>query len=406
MSTAPEIVPATPSATEIDRASLCLPNRLTSYAISGLRQCWMPTLGRYSYRFRFGVPEQCNQFLPEGSAFYTLNVLLGISQLRQFAGWEYLNLKDTYHGCCSELRSPTTRIYALGMALWVGARFDIEPAGWLIDRVEAILGDRQRLQRLSAQDLGMLLSGCTALALRESQRWRAAAEVLSLMLRDHLHNPVSHLFYNQSIGYRRRFASFASQVYSILALYQFADAFGVEWALDIANGAAQRTIQLQGPRGEWGWLYYVPNAKVVDFYEIYSVHQHGMAPAFLHCAVEHGVPGAREALVKGFLWLFGDNEMGVSMLRPKSQMFYRSQVRKAELGSARRRARRAVFNAILGRGDHVARHRGLLLRPECRSYELGWILWSFGARDDYAELTQRSEFAFEQNTLLSSFSNS
>jgi len=33
------------------------------------------------------------------------------------------------------------------------------------------------------------------------------------------------------------------------------------------------------------------------------------------------------------------------------------------------------------------------LRLECRSYELGWILWSFGARTDLRELTHDQAFA-------------
>jgi len=177
-----------------------------------------------------------------------------------------------------------------------------------------------------------------------------------------------------------------------LALYHFGEAFGADWAIGLANMAAAQVISLQGPHGEWGWFYYVPGGEVVDFYEIYSVHQHGMAPAFLHRAVEHGVPGAREALVKGFLWLFHDNEMSLSMLRPHERMFYRSQVREGELDSIWRRTRRSIVNATLARSDTADNHRGLVLRKECRSYELGWILWSFGARSDYVEVTGRREF--------------
>ena len=29
-----------------------------------------------------------------------------------------------------------------------------------------------------------------------------------------------------------------------------------------------------------------------------------------------------------------------------------------------------------------------------RSYEFGWLLWSFGARTDYPELTERAEFGW------------
>ncbi|MGH6934911.1 MAG: hypothetical protein ACRED2_01780, partial [Methylocella sp.] len=35
---------------------------------------------------------------------------------------------------------------------------------------------------------------------------------------------------------------------------------------------------------------------------------------------------------------------------------------------------------------------GRALSLEVRSYELGWILWSFGGRRDFPELTDRSEF--------------
>jgi hypothetical protein len=352
----------------------------------------MPEAQRYSHRFRFDVPQPCNESILESDVFYTLNVLLGCSQIPGLEGCEYVNIKSTYSQCCFELRSRNFRTYMLGMALWSGAKLGIEPPGWLIDQVTAILAVPRKLLRLNAQDIGMLLSGATALALQDSGQWRAVADRLITHLLDHYYHPISHLFYNQGSGYRRPFSSFASQVYSILALYQYGEAFGADWSINVANQASQRIIVLQGQRGEWGWFYYVPRAQIVDFYEIYSVHQHGMAPAFLHHASAHGVSTAREALVKGFLWLFRDNEMRVSMLRPNERMFYRSQVREGELDSVRQRSCRSIINAVLAIGDTVTNHRGLVLRPECRSYELGWILWSFGGRNDYRELTHRREF--------------
>jgi hypothetical protein len=62
----------------------------------------------------------------------------------------------------------------------------------------------------------MLVSGATALAQNDSGRWRSMADTLTSHLREHYRDPVSHLFYNHSIGYRRHFSSFASQVYSML----------------------------------------------------------------------------------------------------------------------------------------------------------------------------------------------
>jgi hypothetical protein len=376
----------------IARNSTTPTSPLVSYAIDGLRRCWMPDLSRYSHRFRFDAQPPHNQSLAESDAFYTLNVLLGFSELPVLHGCDYVDVADTYRRCCAELRSPRARIYMLGMALWAGAALEIDPPGFVVDRIRAALASGSAHSRATAQDIGMLASGATALALKEGGEWRGRAETLACYIRQHFNDPISGIFYNQGRGYRRRFSSFASQVYSILALYQFGEAFARDWAIDLANRAAARIIALQGPRGEWGWFYYVPRGQVVDFYEVYSVHQHGMAPAFLHHAVAHGVPVAREALVKGFLWLFGDNEMGISMLRPAERMFYRSQARRGELHSPRQRARRSILNVVLRRADRPANHTGLVLRNECRSYELGWILWSFGARSDYPELTSRQEF--------------
>lgn len=364
---------------------------LVSYALAGLRRCWMPEWGRYSHCYRFDR-EPANLSVPASDIFYTLNVLLGMSRLPKDVAREAADVADLYDRSCRAAAALTLRPYGYGMALWAGAALDQAPPGVLIDRVRAILGDRRRLYRLTAQDIGMLASGVIALNLAEGGAWRPAADLLVAHLRDRHHHPGIRLFYNQASGLRRRFSSFASQVYSLLALYQYGEACGADWAIRLANEAAAAIIARQGRRGEWAWFYDVPRGKIADFYEIYAVHQHGMAPAFLHHAVRHGVPGAGAALTRGFGWLFGDNELGVSMLRPVEHMFYRSQVRSRELDTSWPRMRRSIANAVLRRDDAVERQVGLVLRAECRSYELGWILWSFGGRDDYPELTQRREF--------------
>jgi len=364
---------------------------LVAYALGGLRRCWMTTEGRYSHRYRFDR-EQPNESIPQSDIFYTLNILLGFSRLSEPARRAEGDTAAVYEGCCRAAATLPVRIYTFGMALWAGAALDLAVPGPLVDRIRAILAEDGAQSRMTAQDLGMLISGLVAQN-EAGGEWRSTADRLIARLRDRYHEPSSALFYNQAAGLRRSFSSFASQVYSLLALYQYGEAFAQDWPIRLANAAVARIIALQGRRGEWGWFYYVPQGRIVDFYEVYSVHQHGMAPAFLHHAVRHGVAGAREAIVKGFNWLFGGNEMAISMLRPAEQLFYRSQVRSGELDTSWRRVVRSVGNAALHRADRVEHQSGLILRRECRSYELGWILWSWGGREDYPELTQRSEFA-------------
>jgi hypothetical protein len=363
---------------------------LISYALSGLRYCWMPERLRYSYRLRLDIPEASNQSLPERDTFYTLNVLLGLSRLKAFEQPD--GLADIYASCCGEAGDPRWRTYAYGMALWAGVSIGLEPPGHLIEAFDRIVNDHRRLASLTAQDIGMMTSGAIAMSSVDARRWKPIAQELAARLTQQYFHEPTRLFFNQATGTRRAFSSFASQVYSILALYQYGEAFAVEAPIRIASMAASRLIELQGPRGEWPWFYYVPRGQVVDFYEVYSVHQHGMAPAFLNHATVWGVEGAREALTKGFAWVFGHNEMGLNMLCPSHSVIYRSQVRGGELNAKLPRFGRSLTNALLGRADSVQNHRILVLRRECRSYELGWILWSFGGRLDYPDITGNPAF--------------
>ncbi len=369
---------------------------LVSYALKGLRGLWLPTQDRYSHSHLLdAVPGQSSP-LPERNAFYTLNVLLGLSRVGPPDRPNDVDVAKVYLDCCrelgSELESNKFPPYAYGMALWAGAALDINPPAMLADRILDRVVAADRVAVMAAQDIAMLASGSVALALKEDAPWRAVADRLVDIIRARYSHPGTRLFYNQQQGLRRNFASFASQVYPLLALYHYGEAFDVDAAIAMANAGAATVISLQGSRGEWGWFYYVPGGRLVDAYEVYSVHQHGMAPAFLLHAEAHGVAGARASLVEGFNWLFGDNQLGVSMLYPAEHMFYRSQLRRGELNTTAWRGIRGLANVLLHRSDSADRHRGLDLRRECRSYELGWILWSFGGRSDYAALPHRPEF--------------
>jgi hypothetical protein len=88
----------------------------------------------------------------------------------------------------------------------------------------------------------------------------------------------------------------------------------------------------------------------------------------------------------------GKNQLGRTMLVPELGLSIRSQVRKDELRTKTPRMLRALRNAYLGRQSGLIDSSGVALRLECRSYELGWILWSFGRRRDVAELTYNRAF--------------
>jgi hypothetical protein len=190
---------------------------------------------------------------------------------------------------------------------------------------------------------------------------------------------------------RRLWASFASQTYLTLACYHYGEWAQDERALQLANRCARKLIGLQGPMGEWPWFYDVMNGRVLDYYEVYSVHQDGMAPAFLEHAEKHGVVEAHDALRKGALWIFGNNQLGLSMLVPHLGMIIRSHVRHGELNSRNKRAMRAIAATFFSNPASFIAPDQLILRRECRSYHLGWVLWAFSQRDDLPEITHHPQ---------------
>ena len=365
---------------------------LIEFALKGLDKCWMPNAGRWSHIYHLDGRHQPNESVPESDVFYTLNVLLGMTRVDQVPAT--IDMKAIFRRNVVHLLKLPVPKYAFGMAMWAAAELDEELPASVLSHIEAMLADKRNWFAFSAQDLGMILIGVIAQAKRQPlpSRWVPLATALYGFLNEHYHCP-SNLFFNSPRGLRRHFASFATQTYLTLACYIYGEFVDHRPVIELANSATRKLLELQGPNGEWPWFFDVPHGTVVDFYEIYSVHQYGMAPAFLQLAERHGVPGARNALTKGFRWVFGENQMHQSMLMPATGLSIRSQVRSNEMRTKIFRIARAICNATLGRASGLADPARLQLRLECRSYELGWILWSFGRRSDLPDLTHHSVFS-------------
>ncbi len=364
---------------------------LIAYALRGLDKCWLPKLGRWSHIYHLDGRVPANESVPESDVFYTLNVLLGLSRLSPDATGD-LDVAEIFRANVRLVPALPSPRYAYGMALWAAAELGLDIPARV--GIAAAVEDRQTWKTFRAQDLGMILIGCVEQAQRERGRWAATAHDLFELLDERFSCP-SGLFFDEGFGLRRRFSSFATQTYLTLACYKYGEWSGRRRPLSLANACARTLIARQGPCGEWPWFFDTPSGHVVDWYEVYSVHQQGMAPAFLECAEHHDVSGATAALVKGFKWILGANQLNRSMLWKDLGLICRSQVRKGELHTKRRRAARAIAGAIARRPAQLVDPSGLELRLECRSYELGWILWSFGRRRDLRELQFHPEFGGE-----------
>jgi len=359
---------------------------LIAYALRGLRNCWMPEHGRWSHIYHLDGRGQPNESVPESDVFYSLNVLLGFSRIAYLNLNHGFDLPKIFRDNVSLIPKLNSAKYAYGMALWAAAELGLDIPEDTLLPIASLVENRQLWETFRAQDLGMILIGCVEQARRAaSGRWHATAQELFAFLSQRFSCP-SGLFLDAAVSRRRQFSSFASNTYLSLACYIYGEWSGNQYALRLAKACTRKLIELQGPQGEWPWFFYTPGGRVVDFYEVYSVHQGGMAPAFLECAEQHGVPGATDALVRGFNWIFGQNQMNRSMLWRREGLICRSLVRKGEFNNKRKRVMRAIANAVTGPSATLTDPSRLDLRLECRSYELGWILWSFGRRSDLTEI--------------------
>jgi hypothetical protein len=362
---------------------------LVSYALRGLDRCWLPEFGRWSHIYHLDHRKQPNESVAPSDVFYTLNVLLGLSRIPRVP--LHIELPKTFLRNVLQLPKLPVKKYAFGMSLWAAAELGVAVPDAIIDHIDNAVMDNERWWSFRAQDLGMILVGVVAQAKHDKRKWcPVASQLFQFLLTRYCTE--SGLFFDAALGLRRRYASFATQTYLLLACYAFGELMGDDRAIRIANICTRKLIDLQGPNGEWPWFFDAVTGRVLDFYEIYSVHQFGMAPAFLEHAEQHGVSEARAAIVRGFNWVLGRNQLGKSMLVPNLHLSIRSQVRQRELRTKRWRILRAVRNSMFGFEAALVNPSELALRLECRSYELGWILWSFGARSDLPELTHHEMF--------------
>jgi hypothetical protein len=363
---------------------------VTKYGLAGLRRCWMEDRATWSHKYHLDGRSKPNESVPHSDLYYSLNVLLGLSRVRSELANEPYDVSILLRSICDAATRQPMRNGAWGMALWAAAELDLEAPAPAANGLKRLAEDPSHAIGWTAQDVGLSLSGACAQARRDAS-WFPLARSLAGTLLTHFRGSGA-LFRDSGRGSRRYFATFATQVYAALSLYQFGELSDDSAAIEAANSCVRKLIALQGPLGEWPWFYLPDQTRVLDPYEVYSVHQHGMAPALLHHAVRHGVPGARHAIVKGFQWLFGENRLGQTMFVPELQLIYRSQARRGLLGRREARLARSVATALSVGDVWSAKPASLRLTQEMRSYEFGWLLWSFGDRTDYPELTERADF--------------
>lgn len=314
---------------------------------------------------------------PHGRSLrYTAMVLIGLSRAEP-AGVEHgLDPRRIETTLWSHLDSPELSVGDLGLLLWLDARTGAGHGEEVLARLTAGLPDAGGLGALEGMELGWIATG---LALQMAADSPPAAETLLqeavLELLD-VRQASGGLFYHHGLpSRRRRFPNFATQIYDVLALVTAAELDAR--ALPAARLAADRLLALQLPDGGWPWLFDAERGRVVEPYEVYSVHQDAMAPMALLALYEAtGEERYRHAVARGLGWLWGENGLGVSMI--ESGFVRRSIRRRRPLDRVALYANTA--GAMLGGLRVVGANGAQEVNASDRPYHLGWVLEAWAGR--------------------------
>lgn len=186
-----------------------------------------------------------------------------------------------------------------------------------------------------------------------------------------------------------RLGSFASQVYPIMGLAAFAAAGGDNAAGERARVCADRLVELQGPAGQWWWVYHRNSATPAIRYPVYTVHQDAMGPmALLATALwDDNSDRYDEAILNSFQWFENRPECSSDdMVAAQRGVVWRAVQHDdpettGRLGLGKGELSRMGRAAWFGWEDTKSLDDGFVC-PECRPYHLGWILLAQAMYED------------------------
>src|SRR5262249_680319 len=209
----------------------------------------------------------------ERSARYTIISLLGLARARASKHNVNIDIEAIYQklDSCDNVLSPGD----WGLQLWLDHRLGSIRAEAIVNRLTSLLRTSD-WHKIVTMELAWILTGLTQ---HNHNAGRKGDELTDSLVRYLLGNrsAACGLFYHIGNGIRRRFPNFASQIYTIHALSMRARLAWDKRSGERAIAAAQRLSTLQRANGGWPWLYDVAQGEVVEPFEIYSVHQDGMA---------------------------------------------------------------------------------------------------------------------------------
>ena len=318
------------------------------------------------------------------SVRYTLITLLGLIAARRIGYDVEFDIDEIYRAALAECDSINIGPGDYGLYLWVDSELNGRNVPALLQKLETSLERRGGYSSCIGLEIAWIVIGTTRATERSGSRTglnflkRALESIRTRYVSD------CGLFYHLGqTNTRRRFPNFATQIYNILALSSAAQFLEDDQLLTTAKRAADKLLASQLPCGGWPWLYDAAKGTVVERYEIYSVHQDGMAPmSFLKLSEVSGDPKYARAAFEGLDWMYSTNELGLNMIDEKEALIYRSIRRRKPFDRLLLAMNTGL--SILGAPNDAADGMFLAINPTCRPYHLRWILFAWSGSENFS----------------------
>ena len=322
------------------------------------------------------------QSSPRGvSVRYTLITLLGLIKAGN-AGYSIdFNLNRIWKAALSELGSSSITPGDIGLYLWVDTELGGENTTGLLQKLEGSAGASDGWVSCLGMEIGWIIIGAVSAARKTGST--TAIKILkkcvqSVCMQFFSESDLLYRFRKSNPG--RRYPNFATQIYNVYALSCAAEFLGDDQLLVAARKIADKLLALQLPCGGWPWLYDAERGTIVERYDIFSVHQDGMAPmSLLKLSEVSGELKYTYAAFKGLDWLYSNNELNFNMIDEKEGLIYRSIRRRKPFNTLIKTANTCL--SVLGLPSDVANGWFLEINPTCRPYHLGWLLFAWSGRE-------------------------
>ena len=323
---------------------------------------------------------------------FTMNALMCLHEAKKHGYEVSLDIETDYHRVAKRIDEHAASPLDTAATVWTGRSIDTDIPVKVLSLFQNFLKNASQMKTLGPKALAWSIIAC----LQGGKDHYENALALAKLAADRYIHASTGLVRQNPFGLDRNWAPFGAQSYMAYAFLMLAQKTGNEWIRNTGLLITRRLVQLQGPSGQWGWMYHVPTGRVADYYPVFSVHQYAYAPFFLLEAIDQGYDEFRESLVKGFRWILGQNEMGQSMVDPMHRIVWRRIVRKG-VNSRPVKVLRSMLIIYGGLKSGPKRANAVQIDHQCWGFEMALPLYVFSARDDFNDILNDRCF---YNTIL------